>query len=92
MPGLQGKGLDSSIGVVGTLPQANLVERGGVCEGGVVVVCAGHIACGMSSPETGSIASHRFSTTKEAEPPTLFAYTQQKYPPSYPRSNLGTRG
>ena len=28
MPGLQGKGLDSSIGVVGTLPQANLVARG----------------------------------------------------------------
>ena len=26
MPGLQGKGLDSSIGVVGTLPQANLLR------------------------------------------------------------------
>ena len=54
----QGKGLDSSIGVLGTLPQANLVA-GGVCEGGVVVVCAGHITCAMSSPETGIIASHR---------------------------------
>ena len=39
MPGLQGKGLDSSIiGVVRTLTQASLVQRG-VCEGGVVVVC-----------------------------------------------------
>ena len=33
--------------------------QGGVCEGGVVVVCAGHITCAMSSPETGIIASHR---------------------------------
>jgi len=28
MPGLQDKGLDASIGVVGSLPQANLVARG----------------------------------------------------------------
>ena len=49
----------------------------------MVVVCAGHIACGMSSPETGSITSHRFSTTKEAEPPERFADSQASFEERY---------
>jgi hypothetical protein len=55
MPGLQGKELDSSIGVVGTLPQATLVESGkevfvSVCEGVVVVVCCWphHVRCELT--------------------------------------------
>ena len=41
MPALQGERLDSFIWVVRSLPQAALVENGGVCEaeGVVVVVC-----------------------------------------------------